>query len=143
MLPLRWAVRQPEPLKNFRFGEDMTAASRPSPPRLQSCKLPQLALLLNLRRGADDRTHPYTQPLSKTTRITRRHRRAAPRAPPPRTRPARDKTAGASWVLTSLIREASLGVGLGVVFGAVWSTMQTGPVSKRIVEYYKNNPTQS
>ena len=65
-----------------------------------------------------------------------------PRTPSPhsRTRPAR---AGASWVLTSLIREASLGVGLGVVFGAVWSTMQTGPVSKRIVEYYKNNPTQS
>ena len=69
-----------------------------------------------------------------------RHRRAAPTA---RTRPTHDKTAGASWVLTSLIREASLGVGLGVVFGAVWSTMQTGPVSKRIVEYYKNNPTQS
>ena len=69
------------------------------------------------------------------------HAIAAPRAPPPRTAPT--PTAGASWVLTSLIREASLGVGLGVVFGAVWSTMQTGPVSKRIVEYYKNNPTQS
>ena len=72
------------------------------------------------------------------------HAIAAPRAP--RTRPARAHRAhraGASWVLTSLIREASLGVGLGVVFGAVWSTMQTGPVSKRIVEYYKNNPTQS
>ena len=67
------------------------------------------------------------------------HAIAAPRAPPAETR----APAGASWVLTSLIREASLGVGLGVVFGAVWSTMQTGPVSKRIVEYYKNNPTQS
>ena len=32
---------------------------------------------------------------------------------------------------------------LGVVFGAVWSTMQTGPVARRISEYYKNNPTQS
>ena len=60
---------------------------------------------------------------------------AAPRPTPP--------TAGASWVLRSLIREASLGVGLGVVFGAVWSTMQTGPVARRISEYYKNNPTQS
>ena len=68
------------------------------------------------------------------------HAIVAPRAPPA---DARRPTAGASWVLTSLIREASLGVGLGVVFGAVWSTMQTGPVSKRIVEYYKNNPTQS
>ena len=62
----------------------------------------------------------------------RRRARRSPRAP-----------AGASWVLRSLIREASVGVGLGVVFGAVWSTMQTGPVSRRIAEYYKNNPTQS
>ena len=63
------------------------------------------------------------------------------RTPSPRRPP--DASAGASWVLRSLIREASLGVGLGVVFGAVWSTMQTGPVSRRISEYYKNNPTQS
>ena len=101
--------------------------------------MPELAFAAHLRR----RRRAHTQALPKT----RRHHHAfdanaiaAPRAPPPRTRPAR---AGASWVLTSLIREASLGVGLGVVFGAVWSTMQTGPVSKRIVEYYKNNPTQS
>ena len=70
---------------------------------------------------------------------------AAPRAPPAAAPPAdaHRAPAGASWVLRSLIREASLGVGLGVVFGAVWSTMQTGPVSRRISEYYKNNPTQS
>ena len=64
------------------------------------------------------------------------HAIAAPPAPT-------DAPAGASWVLRSLIREASLGIGLGVVFGAVWSTMQTGPVARRISEYYKNNPTQS
>ena len=63
------------------------------------------------------------------------------RTPSPR-RPPR-ATAGASWVLRSLIREASLGIGLGVVFGSVWSVMQTGPVARRISEYYKNNPTQS
>ena len=71
------------------------------------------------------------------------HAIAAPRAPadaPPKTRRPH---AGASWVLRSLIREASLGIGFGVVFGSVWSVMQTGPVSKRISEYYKNNPTQS
>ena len=71
------------------------------------------------------------------------HAIAAPRAPadaPPKTRRPH---AGASWVLRSLIREASLGIGLGVVFGSVWSVMQTGPVSRRISEYYKNNPTQS
>ena len=62
---------------------------------------------------------------------------------PPRRRRAHRAPAGASWVLRSLIREASLGIGLGVVFGAVWSTMQTGPVARRITEYYKNNPTQS
>ena len=73
------------------------------------------------------------------------HAIAAPRAPPAARRPPTPTppTAGASWVLRSLIREASLGVGLGVVFGAVWSTMQTGPVARRITEYYKNNPTQS
>ena len=64
--------------------------------------------------------------------------RAAPTNPPRPRAPA-----GASWVLRSLIREASLGIGLGVVFGSVWSVMQTGPVSRRISEYYKNNPTQS
>ena len=90
------------------------------------------------RRPAHTRTPPKDD--AKPLKQIARHRRAAPTA---RTRPTHDKTAGASWVLTSLIREASLGVGLGVVFGAVWSTMQTGPVSKRIVEYYKNNPTQS
>ena len=79
------------------------------------------------------------------------HAIAAPRAP---TRRAAQNTtatqafepratAGASWVLRSLIREASLGIGLGVVFGSVWSVMQTGPVARRISEYYKNNPTQS
>jgi len=98
-----------------------------------------------LLRAAPRRRRPAHTRTLKTRRqafeANARHRRAARAAPanPPRP-PA---PAGASWVLTSLIREASLGVGLGVVFGAVWSTMQTGPVSKRIVEYYKNNPTQS
>ena len=80
------------------------------------------------------RTRPKhdAKPLKQCTPSPRRARRPNPPA-----------TAGASWVLTSLIREASLGVGLGVVFGAVWSTMQTGPVARRISEYYKNNPTQS
>ena len=64
------------------------------------------------------------------------HAIAAPPAPT-------DAPAGASWVLRSLIREASLGIGLGVVFGSVWSVVQTGPVARRISEYYKNNPTQS
>ncbi len=73
------------------------------------------------------------------------HAIAAPRAPPAARRAPTPTppTAGASWVLRSLIREASLGIGLGVVFGSVWSVMQTGPVSRRISEYYKNNPTQS
>ena len=97
---------------------------------------------LMLRAAPRRRTPAHTRTLSehdvKPLKQTR-HRRAARAAD----RPARAHRAGASWVLTSLIREASLGVGLGVVFGAVWSTMQTGPVSKRIVEYYKNNPTQS
>ena len=93
-----------------------------------ACALPKCCSLC----GATLRTRKYTDT----------QRRAARAANPPRARPP-DASAGASWVLTSLIREASLGVGLGVVFGAVWSTMQTGPVSKRIVEYYKNNPTQS
>ena len=99
-------------------------------------------LLLILRRRRV-RAPKVLQPLRRDTPHTKNTliHNAAPR--PPRTRPARAHRAGASWVLTSLIREASLGVGLGVVFGAVWSTMQTGPVSKRIVEYYKNNPTQS
>ena len=89
------------------------------------------------RRPAHTRTRSKhdAKPLKQNTPSPRR----AARRPPTRAH----ATAGASWVLTSLIREASLGVGLGVVFGAVWSTMQTGPVSKRIVEYYKNNPTQS
>ena len=77
-----------------------------------------------LRRGADARTT---------------HTRAPADAPPKTRRPH----AGASWVLRSLIREASLGIGLGVVFGSVWSVVQTGPVARRISEYYKNNPTQS
>ena len=85
-----------------------------------------------LRRGADART-THTRPNATTTPLKARHRRTRPPRPP----------AGASWVLRSLIREASLGIGLGVVFGAVWSTMQTGPVARRISEYYKNNPTQS
>ena len=95
------------------------------------------SLLLRAAPRRRPRTHTHTlkhdaKPLKPTPTPSQ--------SAAPRTRPAR---AGASWVLTSLIREASLGVGLGVVFGAVWSTMQTGPVSKRIVEYYKNNPTQS
>ena len=91
--------------------------------------------------AATPHTHAHAQTRRQAFEAnTPSPRRAARAANPPRTH---DKTAGASWVLTSLIREASLGVGLGVVFGAVWSTMQTGPVSKRIVEYYKNNPTQS
>ena len=94
------------------------------------------SLLLRAAPRRRPRTHAHAQ--------TRRQAFEANRTPSPRRAPTRTpRTAGASWVLTSLIREASLGVGLGVVFGAVWSTMQTGPVSKRIVEYYKNNPTQS
>ena len=98
------------------------------------------SLLLRAAPRRRPRTHTHTlkhdaKPLKQNTPSPRR----AARRPPTRAH----ATAGASWVLTSLIREASLGVGLGVVFGAVWSTMQTGPVSKRIVEYYKNNPTQS
>ena len=97
------------------------------------------SLLLRAAPRRRPRTHTHTlkhdaKPLKQNTPSP------SPRRAAPRTRAA---PAGASWVLTSLIREASLGVGLGVVFGAVWSTMQTGPVSKRIVEYYKNNPTQS
>ncbi len=99
-----------------------------------------------LLRAAPRRRSPHTHahtPKARRQAFEAKHAIAiaAPRrARRPTNPPA---TAGASWVLTSLIREASLGVGLGVVFGAVWSTMQTGPVSKRIVEYYKNNPTQS
>ena len=44
---------------------------------------------------------------------------------------------------TALLGLGCLFIVLGVVFGSVWSVMQTGPVSKRISEYYKNNPTQS
>jgi hypothetical protein len=101
--------------------------------------------LLLRRRGADAARTNHSQKTTTTkshrspsTPSPRRAARAAP-ANPPRPR----ATAGASWVLRSLIREASLGIGLGVVFGSVWSAMQTGPVSRRISEYYKNNPTQS
>jgi len=45
---------------------------------------------------------------------------------------------GASWVLRSLVREAAAGIGLGVVLGLVWSSCQTGPVSKRIKDYYES-----
>ena len=88
---------------------------------------------------------PHTHAHAQTRRQAFEAKHAIAIAAPRRARRPREPNApaGASWVLTSLIREASLGVGLGVVFGAVWSTMQTGPVSKRIVEYYKNNPTQS
>ena len=97
------------------------------------------SLLLRAAPRRRPRTHTHTlKHDAKPLKQIARHRRAAPAA-----RRRAPSAAGASWVLTSLIREASLGVGLGVVFGAVWSTMQTGPVSKRIVEYYKNNPTQS
>ena len=87
-----------------------------------------------LRRGADART-THTRPNATPPPLKRTPSPRRPREP--------RATAGASWVLRSLIREASLGIGLGVVFGSVWSVMQTGPVSKRISEYYKNNPTQS
>ena len=108
--------------------------------------MPSLLMQLMRRRGATPaRAHTHDQ--------TRRHRDAfeANRTPSPRraaraapANPPRPRApAGASWVLRSLIREASLGIGLGVVFGSVWSVMQTGPVSRRISEYYKNNPTQS
>jgi hypothetical protein len=102
--------------------------------------MPSLLLRAAPRRRPRTHTHTLKHDAKPLKQKTPSPRRAARAANPPRTH---DKTAGASWVLTSLIREASLGVGLGVVFGAVWSTMQTGPVSKRIVEYYKNNPTQS
>ena len=83
------------------------------------------------RRRRPHHTHAPKRDAT-TTPLKARHRRVAHRPP-----------AGASWVLRSLIREASLGIGLGVVFGSVWSVVQTGPVSRRISEYYKNNPTQS
>ena len=100
--------------------------------------MPCLLLRAAPRRRRPARTRTLRDATTTPFKQIARHRRAAPANPPRPPAPA-----GASWVLTSLIREASLGVGLGVVFGAVWSTMQTGPVSKRIVEYYKNNPTQS
>jgi len=107
--------------------------------------MPSLLLRAAPRRRtpARTRTRPKhdAKPLKQCTPSPRRARRPPrPPAAPPKTRRPH---AGASWVLRSLIREASLGIGLGVVFGAVWSTMQTGPVSRRISEYYKNNPTQS
>ena len=114
------------------------------------------------RRPAHTRTRSKhdAKPLKQCTPSPRRARRPPPRPPaaPPKTRRPHqafeskrhrrarrplNATTGASWVLRSLIREASLGIGLGVVFGSVWSVMQTGPVSRRITEYYKNNPTQS
>ena len=131
--------------QKFHLDILLTAASKTAPetapPRLQSSKCcPACILLLNsgADAGARARTHDHTRrhrDAFETNRTPSPRHARRPREPP--------ATAGASWVLTSLIREASLGVGLGVVFGAVWSTMQTGPVSKRIVEYYKNNPTQS
>ena len=98
------------------------------------------SLLLRAAPRRRPRTHTHTL---KHDAKPLKHNTPSPRRAAPANRPRPRAPAGASWVLTSLIREASLGVGLGVVFGAVWSTMQTGPVSKRIVEYYKNNPTQS
>ena len=96
---------------------------------------------LHIAAARRRRPHHTHAPKRDATTITHlKQRTPSPRRPPPS--PPR-APAGASWVLRSLIREASLGVGLGVVFGAVWSTMQTGPVSRRISEYYKNNPTQS
>ena len=86
------------------------------------------------RRRRPHHTHAPKRDASETP-LT--HAIARPPPSPPRA------PAGASWVLRSLIREASLGIGFGVVFGSVWSVMQTGPVSRRISEYYKNNPTQS
>ena len=115
----------------------------PVAPRQKKHLMPELAFAAHSRRRRRAHTSaPKCWGLCSATHahektLTRRHRFDRPPPRPPR------PPAGASWVLTSLIREASLGVGLGVVFGAVWSTMQTGPVSKRIVEYYKNNPTQS
>ena len=140
MLPLRWAVGQPEPLKLplLTFSSALAVGTGFAGAAASLSNHAQLAAA-----GGAAAATPHTHAHAKKTRrqaFEAIHAIAAPRAPPPRTHPA---SAGASWVLTSLIREASLGVGLGVVFGAVWSTMQTGPVSKRIVEYYKNNPTQS
>ena len=110
-----------------------------------------MLLILRRRRRAHTRA-PEMLRLSNApslhiaaARRRRPHHTHAPNAtPPPRLRKQTPSpSAGASWVLRSLIREASLGIGFGVVFGSVWSVMQTGPVSKRISEYYKNNPTQS
>ena len=138
MLPLRWAVGLPEPLKLplLTFSSALAVETGFAAALLSNHA--QLAAAGGAAAATPAHTRTRSKHDAKPSKQVARHRRAAP-ANPPRTRPP----AGASWVLTSLIREASLGVGLGVVFGAVWSTMQTGPVSKRIVEYYKNNPTQS
>ena len=139
MLPLIWAVGQPEPYKLplLTFSSALAIETEFAVAAASLSNHAQLAAA-GRRRGGDPRTHTHTLKKHDAKPLKQMHAIAAPRRAH-----RRPLTAGASWVLTSLIREASLGVGLGVVFGAVWSTMQTGPVSKRIVEYYKNNPTQS
>ena len=137
-------VRAVHKLQTDHVIDVLSKTVRPSRSGQKSTSCPSLHIAAHLRR----RRRAHTQALQnaaasrRDTPHTKRLTRRRPREPAPRAPTAR-ATAGASWVLTSLIREASLGVGLGVVFGAVWSTMQTGPVSKRIVEYYKNTPTQS
>ena len=154
-----WLVSHPEHVSKPSHQRANENWGPPSRRGQKSTSCPSLHLLLILRRRRRAHTQALQNaaaqqcpqlahccgaaptPAPHTRAQTRRHHHAfethAIAAPPPPT------PAGASWVLRSLIREASLGVGLGVVFGAVWSTMQTGPVSRRISEYYKNNPTQS
>ena len=154
-----WLVSHPEPFSKPSHQRANENWRPPVAPRPKKHLLPQLAFAAQFaaptpRAHARSRNAAAQQcpqlahccgaaptPAPHTRAQTRRHHHAfethAIAAPPPPT------PAGASWVLRSLIREASLGIGLGVVFGAVWSTMQTGPVARRISEYYKNNPTQS
>ena len=142
------AGRSPALLKTSAF--DLPSAlpietgRPPVAPRPKKHLMPSLHIAVRRRGGDVPHTHtpkarrPHNAFEANCTPSPRRAARAAPTNPPRPRAPA-----GASWVLRSLIREASLGIGLGVVFGSVWSVMQTGPVSRRISEYYKNNPTQS
>ena len=109
--------------------------------------MPQLAFAARRRGG----TRAHTRTRSNATPRTLKQiqdatldRRVAPTfaaaaTPPRRThRQNRRRELGPP----SLIREASLGIGLGVVFGAVWVHDADGARARRIVCYRKNNPTQ-
>ena len=155
----RWPVSHPEHVSKPSHQRTKENRGPPSRRGQKSTYCPSLHLLLILRRRR--RAHARAPEMLRLSNAPSLHIAAARRRRPHHTHaPKRDATttplkrtpsphrpppatAGASWVLRSLIREASLGIGLGVVFGSVWSVMQTGPVARRISEYYKNNPTQS